>query len=532
MASSNRDLTIGLISKMDRFDLKDAANQLEDLGDKAKEAGKGVGDLGDSSKDLGKLGDSAKQAGREVEAGMEKAEKAVKSVASGGEARELDRFFDKMGDSAKRAGRDVDDGMDKAKAGVDDFKQESQQTARESAASFSGSFEDAADAVQETLANALSGFGPLGAAAGIAAAAGLGTLLSKINEAKEKVKELRDAFTGGLIEGKGRLDLDFINERLQDVASSDAFKGLREDAVRAGIPVADLMLALAGDPAAMERTARALEKIPEVTNQTKGAMPGLVDAANSLRSELGYTTQGLTDAKDAADAYASATVDVEGSIANFANTQKLVAEQSARTAEQVSGVESALSRVGSEAGSVADVMQEKAAAMAAASKDPKDSWTDFADEVKLSAGDIVKVLDEQTKAIIDYQSNLEVVAERQNEDFLAWVTQQPKMVAAAYADGTKKQRDAIFRAWERNVGAAQGEGVVAGLDGKAPELTSAGKRARDRVQAGAGEKVVVQVGAAVSESDIARVRGQIKARFGTIEIPVVPKQFGQGRYIP
>ena len=94
MASRNRDLTIALIAKSDKFDLKEP------------------------TQDLDKLGDAAKDAGTDVEKGMADAEKAVKSVASADTRRELDNFFDKIGKSARQARLDQDYGIAFQQAGL------------------------------------------------------------------------------------------------------------------------------------------------------------------------------------------------------------------------------------------------------------------------------------------------------------------------------------------------------------------------------------------------------------------------------
>lgn len=109
-----------------------------------------------------------------------------------------------------------DAGVKRASEGMGHLKDESNQTAREAAASFSGDPVDALDALQEVAANALGGFGPIGAAAGLALAAGIGIATSKLqevadeaNKAREKVGEL----TNEIIDAGGDLtDLDLAGK--------------------------------------------------------------------------------------------------------------------------------------------------------------------------------------------------------------------------------------------------------------------------------------------------------------------------------
>ncbi len=74
----------------------------------------------------------------------------------------------------KSLGKKTKKAAEEGKSGMDDFKQEANQTARESAASFDGSAESIVDVFQEVAANAFQGFGPAGAVAGLAIAAGIG----------------------------------------------------------------------------------------------------------------------------------------------------------------------------------------------------------------------------------------------------------------------------------------------------------------------------------------------------------------------
>ncbi|WP_282854889.1 hypothetical protein, partial [Microbacterium oxydans] len=143
------------------------------LVDAARKAGKSDDDIKDS---LRTMGLSAKQAERAVD-GLEGSLQSAQK-----EAKQLGDDADDVGDKARR-------GMERAEEGVKDFKQEAQQSARETAASFDGSFESIADLAQEVAANAFAGFGPAGAAAGIAVAAGLGVAVDQFNKIDEVAKD-------------------------------------------------------------------------------------------------------------------------------------------------------------------------------------------------------------------------------------------------------------------------------------------------------------------------------------------------------
>lgn len=142
---------------------------------------------------------------REAVMGVKKLGKSLSEVDQDiddlGKNKSLDKLEGSMKDLAKEAdvtgrkiGTELDSGFKKAGKGADDFKQEAQQTARESAASFDGSAESIGDAFQEVAANAFSGFGPAGAVAGIAAAAGLGAVMTALQDQAAKLEELKQKF--------------------------------------------------------------------------------------------------------------------------------------------------------------------------------------------------------------------------------------------------------------------------------------------------------------------------------------------------
>lgn len=144
------------------------------------------------------LDDVAREA-RKTEDALEDVGDGTKSAADAGDdmARKFRDDFDKIRKDAKGAGdgigKGIDDGADKAAAGMDDLKDEAAGTSREMAASFDGSVESLAEGLQEVAANAFAGFGPAGAAAGLAAAAGIGIAISKLTEFAEEITAAKEA---------------------------------------------------------------------------------------------------------------------------------------------------------------------------------------------------------------------------------------------------------------------------------------------------------------------------------------------------
>jgi uncharacterized phage infection (PIP) family protein YhgE len=192
--------------------------------------------LEDVTKDAKKTEDALEDVGD----GTKKAEDASDDMA-----KKFRDDFDKIRKDSKTAGdgigTGVKDGTRKAGEGMDNLKGEANETAREVGASFDGSAESIAEGFQEVAANALAGFGPAGAAAGLAAAAGIGIAISKLTEYAEKVNESKAAgaewaqeFNMGPLEDR----IDALRSAWQEMASTIVddrqwFELWQEDAVSA-----------------------------------------------------------------------------------------------------------------------------------------------------------------------------------------------------------------------------------------------------------------------------------------------------------
>ena len=228
--------------------------------DGTREAEKAVDKLGDD------MGDSVKDGAREVDQETEKLEKSFKQLA----------------DTAKRETKDLGDpmaistrkGVDDAKEGLNEFKDEANSTAKESAASFDGSFESIGDVVQEIAANAFAGFGPAGAVAGIAAAAGIGIAIAKMEEgaeSTERFKERVGELTGELIEvGTGTVGIEYIVDKLKEMATATddaevSLSDLKDVADESGSSYTDLARAYAG-------SGGDLDKLIKKTREQKKAL--------------------------------------------------------------------------------------------------------------------------------------------------------------------------------------------------------------------------------------------------------------------
>lgn len=182
-------------------------------------------------------------------------------------ANDMERSFRDMVQDAKKVEKgvgDIDGGFKKASAGMDDFKSEANQTAKESAASFDGSAESIGDAFQEVAANAFAGFGPAGAVAGIAAAAGIGVVIKAFEdiglaqEANEQ--EIADWADAYIEAGSNVLSASQIIAGAQDIITDpEKWRAAQDNAKLWGVTVETAVLAAAGNEPSLRAVERALE---------------------------------------------------------------------------------------------------------------------------------------------------------------------------------------------------------------------------------------------------------------------------------
>jgi hypothetical protein len=215
-----------------------------------------ISPLEDVSEQLELLGDDSTDATRDLEKGMRNAQRRTEDAKD--EIRDLRDELNKTGRAGKTAGADIEDGFDKAKEGADDFKQEADGTAREVAASFDGSAESIAGGFQELAANAFAGFGPAGALAGLAAAAGIGLATAGFQEMQEDAEateqRVRDMYDDMLESGSNYLSAKYVTEGIAGIfGDPKKYDEASQLAKNLGADIDNVARALAGDRGAATR---------------------------------------------------------------------------------------------------------------------------------------------------------------------------------------------------------------------------------------------------------------------------------------
>ena len=260
---SGKGIEIGVASETKAFKqgvesgiiapLEDAADKLDDLG-KSKGPDKLEAGMKDAQKASEKLG------------------KEVKSTAD-----QIEREFR---DSYKSVAKSSDEGMQAATEGVQDFKQEAEQSAKETVASFDGSFESIVGMVQETAAQALSGFGPLGVAAGLTAAAGIGLAVKgfdDVNEAQKVTEAAGAEWANKFIESGQRVATaaQQTGSMVAIATDPEKYKEATEAAEAWGVDVSTAMLAMSGNAPALKVVNDAVDLLGVNAEKAKVAALGM-----------------------------------------------------------------------------------------------------------------------------------------------------------------------------------------------------------------------------------------------------------------
>lgn len=334
--------------------LSDAEREAKDLIDTANKATREMKDFREAGED----------AGDGLRTGARKGEDAVDDLRA-----KVRESFRSIGDDSRDAGDALGDstrrGAREAGEGLDEFKDEANSTAREAAASFDGSADSIIEVFQEVSANAFAGFGPAGAAAGLAAAAGIGILISQLQGASEEAEETagRVADLAREINEAGSLeDIDWTSrmadwgleiqdnkewwELWQDTAKT-GLEQVRDLSQEAGLRFGDMFKGAAGDA---QDAADALTEIEAQIKYVEEAATYTTDAYSGMQT-MDPVSQGQLDAlgelRDLAEQNAE-------ELGRAEEVERLMAEAGIETAAAVEEANAALEEHAEHLRAVAD----------------------------------------------------------------------------------------------------------------------------------------------------------------------------------
>lgn len=272
-----------------------------------------VSNIGDALSDVS---DSLNDVARDAARSGAKVSDAYSDAAKDGErsAERLERAFQDASDATAKSGvsgpekfaRRTVESTEEAGESVRTFKDEAKANLSEVASSFDGSATSIVDLFQGTLGGVVADLGPLGLAAGAAAAAGVGLIGAQLEKdqaraeaLRQKAADLADEFieTGRV----GETSVSYIADAMRELATTtedgeDNLSSLRKQAEAAGVSVKDYQLANAG---AAENTARALEqardKYQDLADEAEANGGMLSKTERSKQVALGNTIGTLVD---------------------------------------------------------------------------------------------------------------------------------------------------------------------------------------------------------------------------------------------
>jgi hypothetical protein len=236
------------------------------------------------------VADSLDDMARDAKAGGEKAERSIEKLE--------DSFLDAakrakaLGKAGNDAGDDVKKGMKGAEDGVDELKDEANATAKETAASFDGSAESILGAFQEVAANAFAGFGPAGALAGLAIAAGIGLATAEFQKAADAAEELRtkaveyagEARDAGVSTESWLSSVGKVAERIQELEE---------------LKSTDQRFFWEEDPSQLEDWVGGLDKMHRSADEVAEVLASSDDAMKDYRDAIVDSRKAIQDERDA-----------------------------------------------------------------------------------------------------------------------------------------------------------------------------------------------------------------------------------------
>lgn len=484
-------IVVNLVANVREFvsGLRKGTQSVEDLADELDDVQRDGVKAGDA------VGDGFTDAGKDIDKSTD-------------ELRRFSDVLDQVRDDARRTGRSIGDdtraGTREAGEGFDEFRDEANSTARESAASFDGSAESVVDSFQEIAANAFAGFGPAGAVAGLAAAAGVGIVTSKLQEAKDKAQETAEEIAdiaGQLIEvGSSSLGADQVVDALNELATTAEdgkipLDELRKQADAAGISFADYARGVAGDSGALRRSydevnreidaqSDALSDLANMQNLSTDEVFEAGKAGEAHLEALGKTREALLKqdatldrASGTARNFADATKDLTG--ATKEQTDAIEAAQAADEAyaETLRGVADPVDTYTEVLDRKNDAEQAAAQATADATEDSADSWEDYAKAATVSVDDLIAEWNKQAEQARAFESNLATIAAAGGQALADELRAKGPEVAGAVAEviatsdpATQKQ---AIEAHAGAAGTAIGASMAGGITAQGPTVQTA-----------------------------------------------------------
>ncbi|GEL95355.1 hypothetical protein [Cellulomonas composti] len=487
--------TAGAESGLDQ--VADAFDDVSKASDKLDDATK------DATKGLDKVEDGAQDAARQITRDLTP---ALKEAAQASE---------KVSRSSKDLGADMKRGTEEASEGMDDMKQNAMSNAKEMGGSFQD-FNSVLDGLQGFIAEAAEGFGAMGIAAGVGAAAGIGLLAAGLQAAADKTAAIAEAASSlgaELSEATGTEKVDALADRWSEVTQQvtdaksvwevwqhQSVTGIQSLSRAASTGTLDLqglfetfrdpdpMVRLEGLRRAQEGVSEALKEADKIradgeiwmvngNKLTTEQIHGLTESNALLKDEIATQEQALEIEQALADAKGQTLEKYRASqdaIESARSAQESYLAAVADAADPVSAYERLLSEK-----SAAE--QENAQKLAAATDDQKDTWEDYARDAKVTMADLIADQNAQLTEQANFMADIGTLRARGLTDaMIDELVEKGPEVAGATADLLANSTDAELRRYAENDAALRGADIT---DGIATGMDDPATRARLNAQA-------------------------------------------------
>lgn len=360
-------------------------------------------------------------------------------------------------------GDDLHRGTREAGKGLDELKDESASTAREAAASFDGSAESIADAFQEVAANAFAGFGPAGAAAGLAVALGLGMALSALQDLADKEAEAKEATIDLAREigdvGGNPAAIDWatrLRDRLYEITDKKEWwefwqntpkTRLEEWSSKArqfGVSMADVARGIAGDQAGLDRAMETLNRKIEEQRRLLQDVHGDDEQRDRQRRAIYGQIAGLEQFRDA--------------ISREADTAAGAAGLNQELTDAISGMSDAVH-------DSAQATEEYQSKVAEALDSAGESWQKYVQDGVVNLGAYNDAIAAQAAAVQGFEANLVTASKLMSDEALGYLRAMGPEAAPlldAFLNAPLAQQQRTAANWDM-LGRASTDGYRQGL---------------------------------------------------------------------
>jgi hypothetical protein len=467
--------------------IEKVADKLDDVVDASKAVGKAGDNAGEKIEDAAR--DAAKVIDRDLTEALKEAAKVSRTAG------------DEIGSRVKKGAEDADEG-------VRALKENTAANAKEIGASFSD-VESVIGGIQGLAAEALEGFGPAGLAAGVAGAAGIGLITNALQTADEKAQalhddavdlasSLRDAgddgaaiaailgsrfeeFGAKVVSGGSKISQIFGAETatnvdlIVDLLKSGVLSAHDLDQAFRGLTAEDRLIGLKNVLSkATKESDRLNSSGKSLTVAQEAQYVATSKVADSIKDQIAVEEQANALNKALADSMHLTVEEYE----KRAKAAEAAAEKEKAAVDAAAAVQDSYASALQGSGDAVTVYQENldrknaaeqkaAEATAAATKDTKDSWEDYAQAVTVSTDDLIADWNRQAEEARTFQTNLATIAAAGGQALADELRAKGPEVAGAVASviaqaGPDKQREAIA-AHANATGAEVGRGIALGI---------------------------------------------------------------------